>query len=137
MQKQGNILGLLGLIPFLALPLLIMSNQLSLYEAQGYFAQYSAIILSFLGGIHWYDSFNRSHNVGQLYFAMFPSIVAWLALVLLTGPLLMLVLSATFLLVLICDHKMLHMTQVYFRMRQKLTAIVIGCHVLMFWLLSH
>ncbi|XOV78433.1 MAG: DUF3429 domain-containing protein [Aestuariibacter sp.] len=137
MQKHGNFLGLLGLFPFIALPLLVIGNQLSLFEAVGYFTQYSAVILSFLGGIHWYDSFTRTHNPLQLYIAMLPSIVAWLSLVFLNGTPAMVVLAAAFVLMLFYDQKTLDMTPAYFRMRQKLTGVVVGCHAIMVWLLSH
>lgn len=137
MQSKANLLGLLGLIPFVSLPLLVIINTLSLYEATGYFTQYSAIILSFLGGIHWYDSLQRTNKPLQMYLAMLPSIVGWLALILLSGSMALVVLSISFLMVILVDRKLLNMPSAYMKMRDRLTGVVVGCHAIMIWLLSH
>jgi hypothetical protein len=137
MQKHANFLGLAGLIPFIALPLLVIGNHMSLFEASGYFTQYSAIILSFLGAVHWYDAIKRSHNPVQLYIAVLPAIIAWVSLVILNGSVAMSVFGASFLLMLYYDQRTLEMPPAYGRMRQKLTGVVVGCHAIMLWLLSH
>lgn len=134
MQKHADLLGALGLIPFLGLPALVMMNQISLYEAQGLFSQYAAVILSFLGGIHWYDAFNRSHSVSQLYLSMLPSIIAWLAIAFSYGTWSIAVLSISFGILLMYDFISLKMTSDYQRLRIVLTSVVIGCHLYMIWL---
>lgn len=134
MQKHADLLGALGLIPFLGLPALVMMNQMSLYEAQGLFSQYAAVILSFLGGIHWYDAFNRSHSVSQLYLSMLPSIIAWLAIAFSYGTWSIAVLSISFGILLMYDFISLKMTSDYQRLRIVLTSVVIGCHLYMIWL---
>ena len=134
MQKHADLLGASGLIPFLGLPALVMMNQMSLYEAQGLFSQYAAVILSFLGGIHWYDAFNRSHSLSQLYLSMLPSIIAWLAIAFSYGTWSIAVLSISFGILLMYDFISLKMTSDYQRLRIVLTSVVIGCHLYMIWL---
>ena len=134
MQKHSDFLGALGLIPFVSLPILVLLHSMSLYEAQGLFAYYSAVILSFLGGVHWYDAHNRSHSTSQLYIAMLPSIIAWLSIGLSHGILTIMVLAASFGLLLRYDFVQLKMTPEYQRLRIVLTGVVIGCHGFMIWL---
>lgn len=134
MQRHADFLGAMGLIPFVFLPMMVMMQQMSLYEAQGLFTQYGAVILSFLGGIHWYDAHKRSESVVQLYISMFPSIVAWLAIGLSYGTWAIVILSVSFGLVLIYDFIELKMTPAYQRLRIVLTGVVVGCHCFMIWL---
>ena len=74
----AKILGYLGLIPFLFYPLhmLLDLQWLTSMQAQIAFTQYSAVILSFFGGIHWYQAICEPKNSHQLYVAMLPSISA-------------------------------------------------------------
>ena len=53
MPYQVVLLGVAGLIPFLFLPLAVVFNLLPLHESARYFTQYSAVLLSFFGGIYW------------------------------------------------------------------------------------
>ena len=134
MQKHADFLGALGLIPFLVSPLLVLAQQLSFYEAQGWFTLYSGVILSFLGGVHWYDAQQRSQSVSQLYLAMLPSIIAWLVLAFGHGIWSLVTLATAFGLVLIYDFIKLEMPPAYQRLRIVLTGVVIGCHCVMIWL---
>lgn len=134
LQMHTDVLGALGLIPFLGIPALVMTNHMSLFEAQGLFAQYSAVILSFLGGIHWYDAIKRSQSIIQLYIAMLPSIFAWSAIGFSYGNWTIVVLSVSFGVLLLYDFIQLKMTPDYQRLRIMLTGVVIGCHCFMIWL---
>lgn len=129
-----NLLGAAGLFPFIGLPALILSMQLSYYEGFGLFTLYSGIILSFLGGVHWYDAINRTSSVTQIYVAMLPSIIAWLAIGFTHGGSTLILLVNSFLLVLLYDFKQLKMTPAYSRLRAVLTGVVIGSHLFMLWL---
>ena len=134
MQKHADYLGIMGLLPFLCLPVLVLLQQISLFEAQGLFCYYAAVILSFFGGIHWYDALNRSKSVLQLYVAMLPSIIAWITISFSYGIWTLGVLSLSFGGILLFDFMLLTMTPAYQRMRIMLTGIVIGCHLFMIWL---
>lgn len=134
MQKHMNLLGGAGLLPFAGIPTLILLMQLSYYEGFGLFTLYSAIILSFLGGVHWYDAINRTSSTSQLYIAMLPSIIAWLAIGFTHGASTLLLLANSFLLLLLYDFKQLAMTPAYSRLRAVLTGVVIGSHLVMLWL---
>ena len=56
MPYSAVLLGIAGLIPFLFLPLSYVFNWLSLTQSALYFIQYSAVLLSFFGGVHWWDA---------------------------------------------------------------------------------
>lgn len=72
-------LGHAGLIPFVAGALLVW---LVNAEAHPYatlaLASYAAVIVSFLGGIHWGIGF-RDGDAGLFVWGVVPSLVAWLA----------------------------------------------------------
>lgn len=81
-------LGLAGLIPFIGLAAVI------LLEVAGWqavalqaFLYYSAVILSFLGGVHWGVAMSLDHEgsypfSARMMVAMAPSLLAWPALML-------------------------------------------------------
>ncbi|MEQ3652648.1 MAG: DUF3429 domain-containing protein [Glaciecola sp.] len=135
MNKQFWILGYAGLIPFIGLPLLAFTNFLDNMLAYQYFVQYSAIILSFFGGIHWYDALQKDEASHQLYVAMLPSIVAWLSLVTLSGSILLGVLSCSFIGMLMYDKYTLKMEKhkiiAYTQLRMILTTVVVLSHLAM------
>lgn len=76
MPYQVVLLGVAGLIPFLFLPLAVVLNLLPLHESARYFTQYSAVLLSFFGGIYWWDALNKKAYGPQLLIAMLPTITA-------------------------------------------------------------
>ena len=135
MPTEAKILGFLGLIPFVALPLFVLTGILAYFESYLYFVQYSAIILSFFGGIHWFAALANNGPKHQLYMAMLPSIVAWLSLIMLDGEMLLSTLSIAYIGVLIYDkysivmekHKIIE----YISLRMVLTSIVVLCHLTM------
>jgi hypothetical protein len=135
MPIQFKILGYAGLLPFIILPLLVAANITSYFYSFQHFVQYSAIILSFFGGIHWYDALQNNRVNHQLYVAMLPSIVGWLGLVFLHGNLLLGVLSCAFIGMLMYDKYTLIMERSkvieYTTLRLALTTTVVLCHLLM------
>ncbi len=135
----AKILGYLGLIPFLFYPLhmLLDLQWLTSMQAQIAFTQYSAVILSFFGGIHWYQAICEPKNSHQLYVAMLPSISAWLSMLIFDIKITLFVLSVSHLLILMYDKHYLRLPKQlvigYTKMRLILTTIVIVCHILMIW----
>ena len=84
-----KLLGYLGLIPFFASSILIWVPQYHQYGVESLKA-YSAIILTFIGGVHWglamqsvqdanSPEANYYHN--QFIFSVIPSLIAWIAIV--------------------------------------------------------
>lgn len=138
MHTSAKLLGYLGLIPFIMIPLLIMADQLFYFEGFEFFVQYSAIILSFFGGIHWLDALQNRRKNHQLYMAMLPSIVAWLSLIFLSANTLLSVLSITYIGVLMYDKYVLALERdiliPYTQLRMILTTVVVGTHLFMAYL---
>nr|WP_297349043.1 DUF3429 domain-containing protein [uncultured Glaciecola sp.] len=135
MPIQFKILGYAGLLPFICIPLLVAADMTNYFYSFQHFVQYSAIILSFFGGIHWYDALQHNRVNHQLYVAMLPSIVGWLGLVFLNGNLLLGVLSCAFIGMLMYDKYTLTMEKSkvieYTILRLALTTIVVLCHLAM------
>ena len=80
--KPALILGLGGLIPFISPPLLILAGETAVAN-QALLLQtvYAAVILSFLGGVHWGraltgDRYGPSWQ--RLTWSVIPSLVGWL-----------------------------------------------------------
>ncbi|CAH1043862.1 DUF3429 domain-containing protein [Halomonas sp. TD01] len=77
------LLGLAGLIPFIAGGLFAWWAP-SVWQVTAVygFSYYSAVILSFLGGVHWGAALQvpRPGNRRRLIIAMVPSLIAWPAL---------------------------------------------------------
>jgi len=85
-------LGLAGLLPFLASLLLA---RLGPYEVRGpallAMASYGAVILSFLGAVHWGFALSgapaeNAARAPRLAFGVLPALLAWLALLMPPGP---------------------------------------------------
>ena len=78
-------LGYAGLLPFLALAMAAWVAPTA-YRAQAAFAllAYGATIASFLGAIHWGLAMRQPHTLqpGPFLWGVFPSLVAWVALLL-------------------------------------------------------
>ncbi|MBY6187484.1 DUF3429 domain-containing protein [Marinobacter hydrocarbonoclasticus] len=128
MHPHAHWLGVAGLTPFWGLPLLAGLGLTSVDTAMTAFLGYSAIILSFLGGIHWYASVIAQSMPPQTYTAMLPSIVAWLALVLFSPGLALLVLPLGFVALLIYDFRTLNPPPGYWNLRGTLTTVAVLCH---------
>lgn len=133
MQKHARFLGFLGLFPFAFIPLAIEMDRLALFVGVQYFAQYSAIILSFLGGVLWYHSLYVNESERLAYTAMLPSIVGWISLVFLPPFGTIVCLTVALVMLLIIEHKTTNMALWYRNMRVSLTSIVTGCHLVILW----
>jgi hypothetical protein len=100
-----------------------------------HFVQYSAIILSFFGGIHWLDAIQNRRKDHQLFVSMLPSIVAWLSLMFLDGTILLSVLSLSYIGILLYDKYVLALEKDilmdYTKMRIQLTTVVVLSHLFM------
>ena len=132
-------LGAAGLIPFVALPLAAILNILPLPEAARYFTQYSAVLVSFFGGIYWWDALSKRDFGPQIYIAMLPTIVGWLCLVFAGSGVMLSILSMTYLAVLFYDKHTLSLDKEaivsYISLRMMLTTVVVLCHGWMIFIL--
>ena len=134
------LLGLAGLIPFLAMPIAYSLNLLSLTQSAIYFMQYSAVLLSFFGGIHWWDSISNQRYGKQMYIAMLPSIIGWLCLVFSHDPKTLGVLSLSYVAILVYDKFTLSLPKgqivSYISLRIALTSVVVISHAWMIYLIT-
>lgn len=134
-------LGLAGLVPFLfsaaAAWLAPVAWQVVAIQA---FLYYSAVILSFLGGVQWgvAMSLEAAESAGfraRLLLSMVPSLIAWPALLLhpFTGAW---VLVVGFVLVRLHELSRAGRTRLpdwYHSLRLVLTLVVLACHALLIW----
>ena len=134
------LLGVAGLIPFLAMPIAYSLNLLSLTQSTVYFMQYSAVLLSFFGGIHWWDSISNQRYGKQMYIAMLPSIIGWLCLVFSHDPKTLGVLSLSYVAILVYDKFTLSLPKgqivSYISLRIALTSVVVISHAWMIYLIT-
>ena len=132
-------LGIAGLIPFLLLPLLAVTGLLSVGESARYFTQYSAVLLSFFGGVYWWDALVKKHHGSQLFIAMIPTIIGGVCLVFSGNIVVLGVLSLSYLAVFYYDknHLVLEKDEIvsYIALRMGLTTIVVLCHAWMIFIL--
>ena len=135
MHNTAKLLGYAGLIPFVVIPILVIIGLLDAYLGYLHFVQYSAIILSFLGGIHWLDALQNKRKNHQLFASMLPSIIAWLSLVFLDGSTLLGMLSLAHIGVLVYDKYVLALEKDilidYTQLRVVLTTVVVISHLIM------
>ena len=135
MHPSAKLLGYAGLLPFIGIPILILTGQIHYYQGYTYFYQYSAIILSFFGGIHWLDALQNRRSNHQLYIAMLPSIVGWFSLMFLQGYMLFSALSIAYVGILMYDKYVLALEKdiliPYTFLRTVLTTVVVITHLLM------
>ena len=134
MSPHALLLAYAGLIPFVVLPFLVVTDRLALFEGMQYFNQYSAVILSFFGGLHWLEALRDRNQVLRMYLAMLPSIVAWLSLVFLPIETTIIFLMVAYGAVLMFDFKYFQNIPGYMQLRLRLTSIVLGCHGTLLWL---
>lgn len=134
MNLHAKMLGYAGLLPFIGMPLLISMEYITVFQGTLYFCQYSAIILSFFGGLHWFDALQNNRHSHQIYVAMLPSIVAWLCLALLSPGLTITLLAISYVLMLIYDLRYLDMPAGYNKLRIKLSTLVLICHGISYFL---
>ena len=83
LEKTIHQLGYGGLIPFVGLTFLMWVADIQLVEFLAHaLAAYTAVIVSFLGGIHWGVGFTSPDGPTRLQFlwGVTPSVLGWLAL---------------------------------------------------------
>ncbi|MBI3155989.1 MAG: DUF3429 domain-containing protein [Burkholderiales bacterium] len=80
----ARLLGLAGLIPFIAGALaLALLDDAARVPAARVLAGYAAVIVSFLGGVHWGLGFARPRAPTTIFlWGVVPSLIAWVALLL-------------------------------------------------------
>jgi hypothetical protein len=81
LSDTGRLLGHAGLLPFVACALLTwVVNVEALPHVTRALSAYAALIVSFLGGIHWGLAFRLTAPPASLFaWGVLPSLVAWLA----------------------------------------------------------
>lgn len=140
MPYSAVLLGLAGLIPFVCLPLAYVLNGLSLTHSALYFIQYSAVLLSFFGGVHWWDAMKKQAFDKQMYIAMLPTIIGWLCLVFSHRVEVLGVLSLCYVAILMYDKFTLSLPKVqivsYISLRIGLTTVVVIAHAWMIYLIT-
>lgn len=140
-RKVAWCLGLAGLIPFIAGGVLVWFGSMKWQViAINSFTYYSAVILSFLGGVHWGSALqvSRPGNAWRLLLAMLPSLVAWPALLLNIQAALWTLLSGF---ILVGGYDLSRVGQQgfpswYFKLRGLLTVVVVLLHLVVLFQLS-
>ncbi|TPV61063.1 DUF3429 domain-containing protein [Aestuariibacter sp. GS-14] len=135
MNSQAKYLGYAGLVPFLALNIALFTQVYPSTLIYILFTQYSAVLLSFFGGIHWYDAVSSKRTGHQLYVAMLPTIIGWICLSQTGAHWALGVLSISYLLILFYDKQVLtlpkDMVVEYTKLRMTLTTVVVLSHAVM------
>lgn len=125
-------LGFAGVIPFYGLIVLYLVGNLEIYRAALHFTQYSAVLLSFFGGVHWLDAIQNKRTNHQLYVAMMPTIIGWGCLLFGSDPRVIAVLSISYIAILVYDKYNLafekSMVLSYTTLRITLTSLVVAAH---------
>jgi Protein of unknown function (DUF3429) len=125
------LLGAAGLIPFVGLAALPVLDVIPAIPANYYFQLYAAVILSFLGGVHWGLAMQSGAPLRSLHLvvSVIPALIAWGALGLALRPALS-VLAVAFAALFAFDAWSARAGWVpawYPRLRLPLTAIVVAC----------
>lgn len=135
MKLQAKLLGYAGLIPFLLLNIALLFDAYPTSLIYILFTQYSAVLLSFFGGIHWYDAISSNKSGHQMYIAMLPTIIGWLCLTQTGAHWVLGVLSASYVLMMFYDKQVLTLPKTmvvdYTKLRMTLTTIVVLSHAVM------
>jgi hypothetical protein len=139
-QIWAGIFTLTGLIPFLGLGYYVvkdLTQPITPNKALLAYKAYSAIILAFLGGIHWGLALKNDqiHSVSLYVSSVLISLIAWLSLTLDYNKNTLLALVAGYGLVLMIDNWLFksNIIQLWFlKMRLLATTLVIMTHILIF-----
>jgi hypothetical protein len=80
-HRTAHLLGYLALLPFVAAPLIAYGG-IAMPTAKpisSILASYAALVVSFIGGIHWGLAMRQQNPVASLYlWGVVPAIAAWL-----------------------------------------------------------
>jgi hypothetical protein len=135
-MKSWQLLGYLGLLPFIAFLYLSVNAENPNITAQQAFVAYSAIIVSFIAGTLWRKD---DHHINQQITSNTLSLIAFLAL-LIERDLSLIILVFSFLFLFIYEQKLAKGTQQnnlnanYMKMRFWLTLIVVSLHITAYFL---
>jgi hypothetical protein len=135
-MKSWQLLGYLGLLPFIAFLYLSVSAENPIITAQQAFVAYSAIIVSFIAGTLWRKD---DHHINQQITSNTLSLMAFLAL-LIERDLALIILVFSFIFLFIYEQKLAKGTQQnnlnanYMKMRFWLTLIVVSLHTTAYFL---
>lgn len=130
-ETGAKILGYAGLIPFVVFAVGSWVSLPYVEDATAVLLGYAAVILSFMGAIHWGMAMANNDAHGAKYFiaSVIPALLAWLAL-LLSQPLALVLLLFGFVGLLVYDsrvEKSQHFPAWYIPMRARLTFVVALC----------
>ena len=135
-MKVWQLLGYLGLLPFIAFLYLSVNSENPNITAQQAFVAYSAIIVSFIAGTLWRKD---DHHISQQITSNTLSLMAFSSL-LIAPDLALIILVFSFLFLFIYEQKSAKNTQQntlnanYMRMRFWLTLIVVSLHITAYFL---
>lgn len=116
-------LSYLGLIPFLACTLMLITGYAPDLALHG-MSNYAAVILTFLGAIHWGRALD-THDLHLATLSVIPSLIAWFSLFLNHGASL-LVLALSYLLLVAFDYQAYRSEAWFRRLRLRLSMTVCG-----------
>lgn len=80
MKAVHHILGYLGLIPFLGLAVLQLSDDIYAIHAYSLLVHYSALIITFLAGVIWMAGIHFQKNLWLALFSNIVMLISWLLL---------------------------------------------------------
>ncbi len=122
-HRQAQWLGWMGLLPFLGGTLLLAIGMNDPWVVEG-LRNYAAIILTFVGAIHWGRAL-QLNRAGLILFSVWPSLYAWACLFLPVEPGL-LSLAMGFLLLLLVEQQLYRANAWFRRLRIQLSLSVSG-----------
>lgn len=129
-RRWSGILGYAGLLPFLPALVLPWLQPPSLATlAQNALLAYGAIILSFVGALHWQAGLHArsaGESAARLIFSVLPALLGWLALLLQPVPAYVFLITG-FLLVYGFDRRWRDGDAWFLELRRRLTAGVVLC----------
>ncbi|MCH8532880.1 MAG: DUF3429 domain-containing protein [Saccharospirillum sp.] len=138
MNRSIQLLGYAGLIPFLAMPLMVALSgaaEPGRYSTQ--FLHYSGIILGFMAGVIWPALYHTERSTAMALLAVTPAVMGFLAIVMLPD-LALLALAALYIslrLVEIFAGIDQHYHTSYRSLRWQLTIVVVVCHLWLYWMI--
>lgn len=140
MKKHMTILAYAGLFPFLVLSFTAIVFPDLTSQAVHLFSLYSAVLLSFFGGIHWLDALNHNRTPHQGYVAMIPTLLSWICLIFQHHTWSLGLLSIGYLLILLYDKQFLMLDKAivveYTKLRMILTTVVVLTHALLIFIVT-
>jgi len=133
-EKTAKSLGYAGLIPFIVFSIGSWFQLPFISDSTYILTAYAAIILSFMGAIHWGIAMSRSDEQNSRYFiaSVIPGLSAWLAL-LMPQRYTIILLMIGFIALIIYDwyvEKPQRLPGWYIPMRNRLTFVVVMCLII-------